>query len=185
MRKAKNKVALLIKCFCATFFFLLQSVASLYNKCYSSSILEGAMVRLLCCSAKRKQTWLHIQEGYLKHQGLLLRSRNPSLSGGDRRAREDTGAARWLEAERVRGWGGARRHLAWATQVSVMELPQKLLVLHGQALVHLGLLLQRLLQHGLLCGQLSVAHQHNRLVRNDLEHRIQPLSFSILLIFWC
>lgn len=54
------------------------------------------------------------------------------------------------------GGGGGGGHFAGATQVSVMELPQQLLILHGQTLVHLGLLLKRLLQHGLLCGQLPV-----------------------------
>lgn len=39
-------------------------------------------------------------------------------------------------------------------QVSVVQLPEQLLVLHGQTLVDLGLLLQRLLQDGLLAGQL-------------------------------
>ena len=35
-----------------------------------------------------------------------------------------------------------------------MQLPQQLLVLHGQSLVDLGLFLQRLLEDGLLVGQL-------------------------------
>lgn len=35
-----------------------------------------------------------------------------------------------------------------------MKLPQQLLVLHGQTLVDLGLFLQRLLEFGLLTGQL-------------------------------
>lgn len=35
-----------------------------------------------------------------------------------------------------------------------MQLPQQLLVLHGQTLVDLGLLLQRLLEDGLFTGQL-------------------------------
>lgn len=36
-----------------------------------------------------------------------------------------------------------------------MQLPQQLLVLHGQTLVDLGLLLQSLLEDGLFSGQLS------------------------------
>lgn len=35
-----------------------------------------------------------------------------------------------------------------------MQLPQQLLILHGQTLVDLGLFLQRLLENGLFTGQL-------------------------------
>lgn len=99
--------------------------------------------------------------GELKGEGLLPGSRGPSLSGRDRRAGENARAARRLVAEGVGGGGGRGGHLAGATQVSIMELPHQLLVLHGQALVYLGLLMKGLLQHSLLCGQLSVVQQHN------------------------
>ena len=87
---------------------------------------------------------------------MLPGSAGPSLSGGDGRAGEGAGAARRLEAEGVGRGGGGGRHPAGAAQVSVVELPYQLLVLHRQTLVHLGLLLQGLLQHGLLAGQLPV-----------------------------
>lgn len=66
-------------------------------------------------------------------------------------------------AGRVEGRGG--REAAWAAQVTVVQLPQQLLVLHRQTLVDLGLLLQGLLQHGLLRGQLPAGgdrEQENR-----------------------
>lgn len=45
MSKAKNKVALLIKCFCATFIFK-QYIASLYTKYFQSSRSQGQAVLL-------------------------------------------------------------------------------------------------------------------------------------------
>lgn len=74
--------------------------------------------------------------------------------------------------------GGGGGHLAWTTQVSIMELPQQLLVLHGQTLVHLGLLMKRLLQHGLLCGQLPVVHQHKRRVRDERRSEQSISSYT-------
>lgn len=76
------------------------------------------------------------------------------LSWGHRWAGEQVRAARRLQA--AEGVGGAgRQHLAGAAHhVAVVELPQQLLVLHGQTLVDLGLLLQGLLQHRLLRRQL-------------------------------
>ena len=64
-------------------------------------------------------------------------------------AGEGAGVPRRLE----RGGGGRGGPLG-AAQVSIVELPEQLLVLHGEALVDLGLLLQRLLQDCLLCGKL-------------------------------
>lgn len=77
-------------------------------------------------------------------------SLEPVLSGGDGRTGEDSGVSGRLQGHR----GSRGRELARAAHVSVVQLPQELLVLHGETLVHVGLLLKRLLQHGLLRGQL-------------------------------
>lgn len=110
---------------------------------------------------KGKQTWLITPGGeLLQRRDLLTGSRRLGLSGRQRRAGEDARAARWLEAEGMRGGGwGCRGRSARATQVSVVKLPEELLVLHRQPLVHLWLLLERLLQHGLFCWQLSVTQR--------------------------
>lgn len=70
-------------------------------------------------------------------------------SGRHAGAGEGAGIARRLEGD-----GGGRRGPVGAAQVPVVQLPQQLLVLHGQALVDFRLLLQPLLQGGLLIGQL-------------------------------
>lgn len=106
----------------------------------------------------------------------------PLLSGWQGRAGEAARAARWLEVEGVGGRGGGGRHLAWATQVSIMELPQQLLVLHRQTLVHLGLLMKRLLQHGLLCRQLPAVHQHR--VRDEPRPEQSISSYTVFFFFF-
>lgn len=54
---------------------------------------------------------------------------------------------------RVEGGGGGEA-TGTREQVAVLQLPQQLFVLHGQTFIDLGLLLERLLQHDLLTGQL-------------------------------
>lgn len=92
---------------------------------------------------------------------LLPGSQGLLLSGRDGGAGEEAGAAWGLQFEG--GGGGEWGHLVGAAEVSVMKLPEQLLVLHGQTLVDLGLLLQGLLQHGLLRGQLPAGHQHRQM----------------------
>lgn len=125
--------------------------------------MQRVRVQPVLREPKGKQTWLIIRGGLFQRRGLLAGSRRLVLSGRQRRAGEDDGAARRLEAECVRGWGGGRRgSSARATQVSIVKLPEELLVLHRQTLVHLWLLLERFLQRCLLCRQLSVAQRHNK-----------------------
>lgn len=93
--------------------------------------------------------------------GLLPGSRAPSLSGRHWWAGEGAGASRGLQGEGV-GRSGGGGHPAGAARVSVVELPQQLLVLHGQAFVDFGLFLEGLLQRGLLRRQLPVMHRHGR-----------------------
>ena len=62
------------------------------------------------------------------------------LSGREGRAGEEGGAAGGLEAVGMGGGGGGGQP-AGAAQLPVVELPQQLLVLHGQTLGHLGLFL--------------------------------------------
>ena len=67
----------------------------------------------------------------------------------------DTGAGEGAGVpRRLEGGGGGCGGPLGAAQVPIVELPEQLLVLHGEALVDLGLLLQRLLQDRLLCGKL-------------------------------
>lgn len=86
-----------------------------------------------------------------------------SLSG--RRQKEEDARERLSGGQRRRGWkggrvprrvegGGGGEAAGARKQVAVLELPEQLFVLHGQTLVDLGLLLQRLLQDRLLAGQL-------------------------------
>lgn len=82
------------------------------------------------------------------------------------------------------GGGGGGGHLAGATQVSVMELPQQLLILHRQTFVDLGLLVKGFLQHSLLCRQLSVMQQHNRHVRNTPTCSISDQITSYLIYLY-
>lgn len=145
--KAKNKATALNKCVCATFTL-------------SRPRMQRVRVHPVPREPKWKQTWLITPGGeLLQRRDLLTGSRRLGLSGRQRRAGEDARAARWLEAEGVRGggWGcGRRGRPARATQVSVVKLPEELLVLHRQPLVDLWLLLERFLQHGLFRWQLSV-----------------------------
>lgn len=55
---------------------------------------------------------------------------------------------------RLEGDGGGRGGPVGAAQVPVVQLPQQLFVLHGESLVDFRLLLQPLLQGGLLRGKL-------------------------------
>ena len=67
----------------------------------------------------------------------------------------DTGAGEGAGVpRRLEGGGGGCGGPLGAAQVPIVELPEQLLVLHGEALVDLGLLLQRLLQDRLLRGKL-------------------------------
>lgn len=50
-----------------------------------------------------------------------------------------------------------------------MQLPQQLLVLHGQTLVDLGLLLQGLLKDGLLRGQLPAGGDREQSEQNRVR----------------
>lgn len=120
-----------------------------------------------CKEWEFSQSWgnqkgLIIPGGLLQKRGLLTGSRRLVLSGRQRRAGEDCGATRRLEAEGMRGGGWWRGRSARATQVSIVKFPEELLVLHRQTLVHLWLLLERFLQCCLFCWQLSVAHRHDK-----------------------
>ncbi len=81
---------------------------------------------------------------------VLPGSWRPLLSGRDGRAGECHRVTRWLEIQ-----GRGRGDLTGAAQITVVKLPEQLFVLHRQAFVHFGLLLEGFLQNHLLCGQLS------------------------------
>lgn len=89
---------------------------------------------------------------------------------------------RRLKAEGLGGGGRGRGHFAGATEVSILQLPYQLLVLHGQTLVHHGLLLEGLVQHRLLRRQLPVMQPHNgsESLWMRLQSQIKALVFCTL-----
>ncbi len=95
-------------------------------------------------------TWSRPASACRKCSVLYERSWRPLLSGQDGRAGERRRVARWLEIQ-----GRGRGDLAGAAQITVVKLPEQLFILHRQAFVHFGLLLEGFLQNHLLCGQLS------------------------------
>jgi len=143
---------LLLKCICATRFKCFFTVCSVCTQSVRVDP-EGA-----------KEGTGNTHGSYFSVARLDTGSRYPSLSGRDGRAGEQARAARGVQAEGAGRGGGGGRRLAGAAQVSVVELPQQLLVLHRQTLVHLGLLLERLVQRRLLRRQLPATQRHN--VRN-------------------
>ena len=89
-------------------------------------------------------------------EGSVLQRLRRSVSGSQEGHLSETcwGWGRSLSSEVTgRGWRGCGGPLG-AAQGPVVELPEQLLLLQGEALIALALLLQRLLQDRLLHGEL-------------------------------